>query len=145
MNMKQIRELVSLVTQNGLSTFELSEGDMHILLKREAAAPSAVVVAPQSPAAPEAQGESEPGANFAEADEIRSPMPGIFYAASSPDAAPFVRVGDRIRKGDVVCIIEAMKLMNEITADRDGEILDVCLPNGAIVEYGQALFKVRPL
>ena len=141
MNMKQIRELVALVTENGLSTFELSEGETHILLKREA---TAAVPAPAvMPAAPAVEpGASEPGANFAEADEITSPMPGIFYAAPSPEAEPFVKVGSRVKKGDVVCIIEAMKLMNEIAADRDGEILDVCLQNGAIVEYGQALFKI---
>ena len=146
MNMKQIRELMTLVAENGLSTFELNEGDTHILLKRETgAAPSVPVQAPVPTAyVPSvAKSDEEPGANFADAAEIKSPMPGIYYAAPSPDAEPFVRVGSRVKKGDVVCIIEAMKLMNEITADCDGEILDVCLENGAVVEYGQTLFKVN--
>ncbi len=144
MNMKQIRELMALVAENGLSTFELNEGDMHILLKRElsAAAPAPVAYAPPS-TEKVALSEEDAGANFADVAEIKSPMPGIFYAAPSPDAEPFVRVGSHVKKGDVVCIIEAMKLMNEITADCDGEILDVCLVNGAVVEYGQTLFKIN--
>ena len=140
MNMKQIKELVALVTENGLSTFELNEGDTHILLKREMTAGAAPIAPVTMPTAAEVV---EPGVNFAEAAEIKAPMPGIYYAAASPDAEPFVHVGSRVKKGDVVCIIEAMKLMNEITADRDGEILDVCLQNGAVVEYGQALFKIN--
>ena len=144
MNMKQIRELMALVAENGLSTFELNEGDMHILLKRalSAAAPAPVAYAPPS-TEKVALSEEDAGANFADVAEIKSPMPGIFYAAPSPDAEPFVRVGSHVKKGDVVCIIEAMKLMNEITADCDGEILDVCLVNGAVVEYGQTLFKIN--
>ena len=74
--------------------------------------------------------------------EIKSPMVGVFYASPSPDAAPFVQVGSKVKKGDVVCIIEAMKLMNELTADMDGEVVDVCVNNGDVVEYGQPLFKL---
>lgn len=145
MNMKQIRELMALVKENDLTAFELTEGDTHIVMKRELCAPApacAPVYAPAVPAAPASAVAEELGVNFADAAEIKSPMPGIFYAAPSPDAEPYVRVGSRVKKGDVVCIIEAMKLMNEITADQDGEILDVCLENGAVVEYGQTLFKI---
>ena len=105
MNMKQIRELMTLVAEHGLSTFELNEGDTHILLKRDLPV-AAVPAVPAAAPVPAAQELSEPGANFAEAEEIRAPMPGIFYAAASPDAEPFVRVGSRVKKGDVVCIIE---------------------------------------
>ena len=145
MNMKQIRELMALVKENDLTAFELTEGDTHIVMERELCAPApacAPVYAPAVPAAPASAAAEELGVNFADAAEIKSPMPGIFYAAPSPDAEPYVRVGSRVKKGDVVCIIEAMKLMNEITADQDGEILDVCLENGAVVEYGQTLFKI---
>ena len=74
--------------------------------------------------------------------EIKSPLVGIFYASPAPDAPPYVRVGQRIKKGDVLCIVEAMKLMNEIVADADGEIAEVFLHNGEIVEYDQIMFRV---
>ena len=74
--------------------------------------------------------------------EVKSPMVGVFYAAPAPDAKPYVQVGDKVKKGDVLCIIEAMKLMNEIQADADGEIADICVQNGDLVEYGQTLFKI---
>lgn len=70
-------------------------------------------------------------------------MVGMAYLAGAPGAAPFVTVGDRVKKGDVVCIIEAMKLMNEITAEEDGEIAEVCVQNGQVVEFGQPLFRLR--
>ena len=70
-------------------------------------------------------------------------MVGVFYAASSPDAEPYVKVGSKVHKGDVLCLIEAMKLMNEVTAEKDGEIVSICAENGQVVEYGQALFMVK--
>ena len=73
---------------------------------------------------------------------VASPMVGVYYAAPAPDKEPFVRVGDRVSKGDVLCIIEAMKLMNEITSDRDGVIVEICVENGQIVEYDQPLFRI---
>lgn len=74
---------------------------------------------------------------------VKSPLAGVFYAASSPDAAPFVQAGDRVKKGDTLCIIEAMKVMNELTADADGEVEAVLAKNGQIVEYGQPLFRLK--
>ncbi len=74
---------------------------------------------------------------------IKSPMVGTFYASSSPDKEPFVKVGDRVHKGDVVCIVEAMKLMNEIESEFDGEVVEVCVKNDDMVEYGTPLFKIR--
>ena len=73
---------------------------------------------------------------------VTSPMVGVFYASPSPTDPPFVTVGSKVKKGDVLCIIEAMKLMNEITAEEDGEIIDICAGNGSVVEYGQILFKM---
>lgn len=142
MNIEEIRQLAQILDETSLTALEFSEGNLHIVLKKDpvpVAAPAAVLPVTEAPVAP---AEPVPGVNFAEAAEIRAPMPGIFYSAPSPNAEPFVAVGSRVKKGDVVCIIEAMKLMNEITADRDGEIVDVCLQDGAIVEYGQALFKI---
>ena len=69
-------------------------------------------------------------------------MVGIFYASPDPDSAPYVKKGDRIKKGDTLCLIEAMKLMNEVVAERDGEIVEVCVENGALVEFGQVLFRI---
>ena len=82
------------------------------------------------------------GPDFGAARMVVSPMVGVFYASPSPDDPPFVKVGQKVHKGDVLCIIEAMKLMNEITAEEDGEIIDVCATNGSVVEYGQTLFKL---
>ena len=74
--------------------------------------------------------------------DIKSPMVGIFYTAPSPEAEPFVKVGSKVKKGDTLCIIEAMKLMNDVVAEEDGEIVEICAENGALVEFGQILFKI---
>ncbi len=74
---------------------------------------------------------------------IKSPMVGTFYASPSPDKAPFVKVGDNIKKGQIVCIVEAMKLMNEIESEFDGEVIEVCIKDGDVVDYGKPLFKIK--
>lgn len=78
-----------------------------------------------------------------EGDPVASPMVGVFYSAPSPDQEPYVTVGTRVNKGDVLCLIEAMKLMNEVTAEKSGEIAAVCVDNGQVVEYGQTLFMIK--
>ncbi len=78
-----------------------------------------------------------------EGTPITSPMVGVFYAAPAPDQEPYVSVGSRVNKGDVLCLIEAMKLMNEVTAEKSGEITEVCVDNGQVVEYGQTLFMIK--
>jgi len=80
--------------------------------------------------------------DFNRITEVKSPIVGVFYAAPSPDVEPFVTIGSKVKKGDVLCIVEAMKLMNEITAECDGEIVDICVKNGEITEFGQVLFKI---
>lgn len=152
MNMKQIRELVQLFSENGLNVLEISEGELHVRLERnnlQAVNPAPVqptpAVQPAAPASPEVSlpaHEADPGINFSNVTEVKSPMVGVFYAAPSPDAEPFVKVGSRVKKGDVLCIVEAMKLMNEIVAEQDGEIVDRCVENGDVVEFGQTLFKI---
>lgn len=145
MNVKQIRELAQIARENGLSAIEITEGESHVRIER-AAAPAAApasVAAPVEEAAPAAApAREETNVDFNRAREIKSPMVGVFYAAPSPDAKPFVEVGSKVKKGDVVCIVEAMKLMNEISAEFDGEVVDVCVHNGDVVEYGQTLFKL---
>ncbi|HIS02681.1 MAG TPA: acetyl-CoA carboxylase biotin carboxyl carrier protein [Candidatus Pullichristensenella avicola] len=146
MNIKQIRELAQIAQENGLSAIEITEGDSHVRLER-AAMSAAVPVAPAAPT-PVAPAVSAPApaaetnVDFNRTREIKSPMVGVFYAAPSPDAKPFVAVGSKVKKGDVVCIVEAMKLMNEISAEFDGEVVDVCVHNGDVVEFGQTLFKL---
>ena len=149
MNIKQIRELAQIVSENGLSAIEIAEGENRVRIERAVAAPAAVpavvsmpapMAAPTAPApAPAAE---ETNVDFNRTREIKSPMVGVFYAAPSPDAKPFVEVGSKVKKGDVVCIVEAMKLMNEISAEFDGEVVDICVHNGDVVEYGQTLFKL---
>ena len=133
MNIKQIRELAQIVSENGLSAIEIAEGENRVRIERAVAAPAAPVPAPAA---------EETNVDFNRTREIKSPMVGVFYAAPSPDAKPFVEVGSKVKKGDIVCIVEAMKLMNEITAEFDGEVVDICVHNGDVVEYGQTLFKL---
>ncbi len=78
-----------------------------------------------------------------EGDPVESPMVGVFYSAPSPDSEPYVSVGSSVKKGDVLCLIEAMKLMNEVTAEKNGIITDICVENGQVVEYGQPLFMIK--
>ena len=149
MNIKQIKELVQLFSENNLTVMDVQEGESHVRLERAAIQPASVPAqAAPAEAFPAANGfaveaaEVDPGINFANVTEVKSPMVGVFYAAPSPDAEPFVQVGSRVKKGDVLCVIEAMKLMNEIIAEQDGEIVDRCVANGDVVEFGQTLFKI---
>lgn len=146
MNVRQIRELAQILRQNGLSAIEVTEGEYHV--KLECATPGAAIL-PPAPAPAQIVQRPEPaekgqdgGVDFNDIIEVKSPLVGVFYAAPAPDAEPFVKVGDKVKKGDVLCIVEAMKLMNEITSTHDGEIVDICIQNGAVVEFGQTLFKL---
>lgn len=148
MKISDIKALAELVRKNNLSALDLSEGELHIRIENAPApqsAPAPEAAAPQEAApvpAPAPAPAADNGPDFGAARMIVSPMVGVFYASPSPDDPPFVKVGQKVHKGDVLCIIEAMKLMNEITAEEDGEIIDVCAANGNVVEYGQTLFKL---
>ncbi|MDY4517443.1 MAG: acetyl-CoA carboxylase biotin carboxyl carrier protein [Candidatus Spyradocola sp.] len=148
MKISDIKALAELVRKNNLSALDLSEGELHIRIENAPApqsAPAPEAAAPQEAApvpAPAPAPAVDNGPDFGAARMIVSPMVGVFYASPSPDDPPFVKVGQKVHKGDVLCIIEAMKLMNEITAEEDGEIIDVCAANGSVVEYGQTLFKL---
>lgn len=152
MDIAKIKELAQLLNDAGLSTLELKEGDATLRLESARftpapAAPAPVVQAvpamePQAVVTASAASVPDGGVDFNALSEFKSPMVGVFYAAPGPDQAPFVEVGKRVKKGDVLCIIEAMKLMNEITAEQDGEIVDICVSDGDVVEYGQTLFKI---
>lgn len=151
MNIKLIKELAQIIKQNELSIVEIAEGESRIRIERvthpaylEGASESGVVVRTatrqgQKAATATAQ---EAEADFGDLTLVRSPLVGVYYAAPSPDAEPFVKIGSRVKKGDVLCIVEAMKLMNEITAEQDGEIVDICVANGDVVEFGQTLYMM---
>ncbi|MPN41924.1 Biotin carboxyl carrier protein of acetyl-CoA carboxylase [bioreactor metagenome] len=143
MNMKDIKALAAVLRQADLTKLEYSEGDVRITLERTA--PSIVTAAaqPVTFTMPEATpAAAEEKNDFNNLSEVRAPMVGVFYAAPAPDAKPFVRVGDTVEKGQVICIIEAMKLMNDITAPVAGRIVDICAQDGAVLEFGQTIMKI---
>ena len=137
--------------KHDLSVFEIEKEGFRLKLQRGASAPQATMVAPAVAASPAKAGStgaepSPPAAKPIESvsmKEIVSPMVGTFYRAASPDASPFVEVGKPVTEESVVCIIEAMKVMNEIKAETSGVIAEVLADNGKPVQFGQALFKVR--
>lgn len=155
MDIEAIKQIIELMKDNELSEFELAEEDFRITVRRPYASgapqimmapqasyyPAAPAAAPGAPAAaPVAGGEVVPS-NWV---EIKSPMVGTFYRAASPEAAPYASVGDVINVESVVCIIEAMKVMNEIKAEVKGTIKKILVENATAVEYGQPLFLVEP-
>ena len=145
-NIDEIKELMALLEDSSLAVLEVEQGDCKVRLKKPAATVAAVAPAavPAAAPAPAAAPVPAPAAAPAESGKtINAPIVGVFYAAPSPDAEPYVSVGKKVKKGDVVCIIEAMKCMNEIQAEEDGEITAVLATNGELVEYGQPLFSIQ--
>ncbi|HLN31550.1 MAG TPA: acetyl-CoA carboxylase biotin carboxyl carrier protein [Gemmataceae bacterium] len=151
-DVKTIKYLVGLMGQHDLSEIDLRNGDLRIRLRRgghdvvvaTAPAVSASAPAPAPVPAPAPSSGQEPEKAAKPVSLIRSPTPGTFYVAPSPDAEPFVHVGARVTPTTVVCTIEAMKIFNEITADCTGVITEILVENQQPVEYGQVLFKVDP-
>jgi acetyl-CoA carboxylase biotin carboxyl carrier protein len=167
MNSKEIKELVEFLIEKDVTEFELERGDVKMRIKRGQqvqllqapvapmiAAPvvapaSAAMAPPGSSAAPAPVATPGPSAPAAPAEEeglhnVKSPIVGTFYESPSPGAPPFVKPGDHVAAGQVLCIVEAMKLMNEIESDVAGEVVKMLVANGQPVEYGQPLFAIRP-
>lgn len=148
MDLKKVKDVIELMKENDLVEIELVDGESKIHLKRPGAqmAMSAMPMAMQ--AAPAAVPVSAAAEAVSATDtglvEIKSPIVGTFYQAGSPDAEAYAKVGTRVESETVVCIIEAMKVMNEIKAEVGGTIVEVCSKDGQSVEYGQVLFRVRP-
>lgn len=141
MDVKKIESLARLMQETGLTGLELVEDGQQLRLERQVE----VVAAPAAPAAvgAEALGVTHEAPQPAkEGTLVLSPTVGVFYSAPSPDARPFVEVGDQVKKGDTLCIIEAMKLMNEIPAELDGTVAEICVGNGQVVEFNQPLFRI---
>ena len=164
MDLEQIKQILDLVREHELSEFEIEHDGLRLKVRKDAngshvvslPAPAAPLVLPASGVAPPAAAASAPAAparsaavEAADADlelelaVVKSPIVGTFYRSSEPDSASFVDVGSTVKKGDVLCIIEAMKLMNEIDSEYDGEIVNIYVENGQAVQYGERLFAIR--
>jgi len=161
MNQKELKELIEFLIEKDIAEFELERGDVKVRIKRGAehpptasvvpiavhAAPAISAVVPgtvaQTPVGPPVAAEA-PSAPEEKLHIVHSPIVGTYYESPSPGAPPFFAVGDKVEAGQVLCIVEAMKLMNEIESDMSGEIVKKLVNNGQPVEYGQDLFAIRP-
>ena len=144
-DVKQIRRFIELMKKHDLTEIDLKQADQRVRIRRGSDDEPRVTAAPATRAAePVAAAAPEPKADDSKHAVITSPMVGTFYRASSPEAAPFVKVGDRIGPESTVCIIEAMKVFNEIPAGVSGQVVAVLVENGAPIEFGQPLVKVDP-
>jgi acetyl-CoA carboxylase biotin carboxyl carrier protein len=155
MNLKELKELVELMNENSLTELEIGRDGTKIKLKKTGehavsvqpvpyAIPTIPAPAAKGPAAQPTAADAFATAVNGNLKEIKSPMVGTFYRAPSPEAAPFVEIGQTVEVGQVVCIVEAMKLMNEIKSEVRGKIVEICVDNAEPVEFGQVLFRVDP-
>ena len=151
MDLRKLKTLIDLVAESGIAELEITEGEgkVRIVKFSQTLQPAAYVGAPAAaavPAAPAAEAGAAPASPAAPAAPqghvVKAPMVGTFYRAPNPGAAPFVDVGQSVKEGDPLCIIEAMKLLNEIEADKSGVIKEILVENGEPVEYGQPLFVI---
>jgi acetyl-CoA carboxylase biotin carboxyl carrier protein len=154
MDLRKLKKLIDLVEESGIAELELTEGEEKVKISRQLMnqsapmthyiqAPQQLTSQPQVPAPTnESASETKPVAEKIDGHAVNSPMVGTFYRSPSPDAKPFVDVGSKVTKGDTLCIIEAMKLLNEIEADATGTIKKILVENGQPVEYGETLFII---
>jgi len=149
MDLRKLKKLIDLVQESGIAELEITEGEEKVRIVKDgvvamASAPAAIAATVQEARpAPSAGGAAAPAASPEAAQEghvVKAPMVGTFYRSPSPDAKVFVEVGQAVKEGDTICIIEAMKLMNEIEADASGSVKAILVENGQPVEYGQPLF-----
>ncbi|MGI6280300.1 MAG: acetyl-CoA carboxylase biotin carboxyl carrier protein [Acutalibacteraceae bacterium] len=139
MKESDIRKYAGLMKELGLTGLEITEDNKVVRLERSPYVPAkeTVVVDTAAPV------ENRTAVENADYISVKSPIVGVFYAAPAENAEPYVRQGERVKKGQTLCIVEAMKLMNEITAEEDGVIFEICVTNGQVVEYGTELFKIK--
>jgi len=149
MNFEELKELIRLFEESSLTALEIEEGGTRFRLKRDKYLESPAVPPARQPVAQQPdQGlqatllSEDDGPDFNRIIEVKSPVVGIFYEAPEPGAKPFVQVGDKVKKDDVLCLIEVMKQVTEVTAPQDGQVVDICLKNGSVVEFGQTLIKL---
>lgn len=143
-DVRKLRKLLDLMREHELSEIDLRDGPMRVRLRRgPLVAESLPAAAAAAPARPAAEAATAPAAaSDSHLDVIVSPMVGTFYSSANPDSPPFVKVGDHVGPDSTVCIIEAMKVFNEIPAEKAGQVVSVLVENGAAVEFGQPLFKI---
>ncbi len=156
MNIKELKELIDLMKNTDIAELEIEKGGVkvklkkgHSLLSQPVSAEKAQISSPQTVEKEITGAAEEKAASHAVEEKglvtVTSPIVGTFYRAPAPDAKPYVEVGDIIKKGQVLCLVEAMKLMNEIEAELNGKIVAALVENGSPIEYGEALFKVEPV
>ncbi|MDR3501136.1 MAG: acetyl-CoA carboxylase biotin carboxyl carrier protein [Legionella sp.] len=152
MDIRKIKKLIELLEETGISEIEIKEGEESLRLSRYSNAPVEPAVHYVSAPAPRieasapvtaAASESKPATAISSGHKVRSPMVGTLYSSPSPESPPFVTVGQSVKVGDVLCIVEAMKMFNEIEADRAGKIVEILVANGEPVEYDQVLFVIE--
>lgn len=144
MDIRKVKKLIDLLQESGIAEIEIKEGEESVRISRQSAvmvpSPAMVPAISAATAGPATEPVAEPKP---EGHVISAPMVGTFYGSPSPSSPSFVNIGSRVRKGDVLCIIEAMKIMNQIESDRDGSVSAVLAENGQPVEYGQPLFVIK--
>jgi acetyl-CoA carboxylase biotin carboxyl carrier protein len=151
LDIPQIRKLMRLIENSDVTEIEVTEGEQTVRISRQGGMPAMVPAAVPQPVQYQAAAATAPAPAAApDSDEekehaVKSPMVGTFYRASSPDAEPYVSEGSKVKKGETLCIIEAMKLMNEIEAEYDGTVQKILVENASPVEYGQPIFVITPL
>ena len=148
MDLRKLKKLIDLVEESGIAEIEVTEGEEKVRITRTTAAAAPIYAAPApAAAAPVAAAAAAPAAAAPAARDLsnaqKSPMVGTFYRAPGPNAAAFVEVGQQVKAGDTLCIIEAMKLMNEIEAEKSGVVKEILVENGTPVEYGEPLFIIE--
>jgi len=145
MNLKEIKEMLNLMNENELIELELERDGLKIRLKKSSGEVQQIITTAQTtPTQTETSEKQQPAQEAQQLLEVKSPMVGTFYRASSPESAPFVDLDSEIEPNQVICIIEAMKLMNEIKAEVKGKIKEILVENGSPIEFGQVLFRIEP-
>ncbi|TFH12112.1 MAG: acetyl-CoA carboxylase biotin carboxyl carrier protein [Nitrosomonadales bacterium] len=147
MDLRKLKKLIDLVEESSISELEITEGEEKVRISKSGVGVPAFAGAPASvalaAATPETKTLSEPAEDLPMGHIVKSPMVGTFYRTSAPGSNPFVEVGQTVKVGDTLCIIEAMKLLNEIESDKDGTIKAILIENGQPVEYGESLFVIE--
>lgn len=155
MDIRKVKKLIELLEESGIAEIEIKEGEESVRISRQGSAaisapaqqhyvvPQAAPTAPAMDAQTQTSASPEAPAQEVSGHQVSSPMVGTFYRSSSPDSKPFIEVGDTVAAGDTICIIEAMKMMNQIEADQTGTVKSILVENGQPVEYGQSLVVIE--
>ncbi|MCK5356551.1 MAG: acetyl-CoA carboxylase biotin carboxyl carrier protein [Methyloprofundus sp.] len=144
MDIRKIKKLIEIIEASDISEIEITEGEESVRINRYSSTPAPVAVAPvAAPSIAPAAAEAVAATNEPSGHAVKSPMVGTFYRSASPGSAPFVEIGHTVKEGDTLCIIEAMKILNQIEADKSGVIKQILIENAQAVEYDQALFIIE--